>query len=68
MESSPRWKDQGHRKNKTKELVTLFKEHNVIRVKHVYKIKHIVDEKIERYEERLVAKGYSRRKDFTMIK
>ncbi len=45
--------------NQVWELVELPKEHRVIGNKWVLKIKHKVDDNIERYKARLVVKGYA---------
>ena len=46
-------------KNDTWELTTLPKGHKAIGVKWMYKIKRNAKGEIERYNARLVAKGYS---------
>jgi hypothetical protein len=45
--------------NATWELVVLSKDKKVIGCKWVYKIKHNADGSVNRYKERLVAKGYA---------
>jgi len=54
---------QSIEKNNTWELTTLPKDHRVIGVKWVYKTKKNAHGEVERYKERLVAKGYKQRHD-----
>jgi hypothetical protein len=49
-------------RNKTWDLVELPKDRKVVGCKWVYKLKKGVDDKVERYKEILVEKGYSQRK------
>lgn len=46
-------------RNETWGLVELPKDKKVVGCKWVYKLKRGVDDKVERYKERLVEKGYS---------
>jgi hypothetical protein len=41
------------------EVVPIPKENYVVTSKWVYKIKHVVDESIDKYKERFVARGFS---------
>jgi hypothetical protein len=49
------------KRNKTWNLVELPKDKKVVGYKWVYKLKKVVDDKVERYKTRLVAKGYSQK-------
>ena len=55
-------------KNDTWELTALSQSHKAIGVKWVYKIKRTTDGEVDRYKERLVAKGYRQKKASTMKK
>jgi hypothetical protein len=46
-------------RNATWELVELPRDKNTVGCKWVYKLKKGVDDKVERYKERMVAKGFS---------
>ena len=48
-------------KNATWDLVELPRDKQIVGCKWVYKLKKVVDDKVERYKERLVAKGYSQK-------
>ena len=54
---------QSIEKNNTWELRTLPKDHRAIGVKWVYKTKKNAHREVERYNTRLVAKGYKQRHD-----
>jgi hypothetical protein len=51
----------GLERNKTWDLVELPKDKKVVDCKWVYKLKKGVDDKVERYKARMVAKGYSKK-------
>ena len=51
-------------KNDTWELTTLLEEKNLVSCKCIYKTKFTSDGAIERYKERLVARGFSQEEGF----